>query len=310
MIGKIGMWKPSIGQLLSKVKTPLRPYHWKLMGVKAYRELNMAFRYARCYEHRLISRQDVFQEAKTFCMFVGHPRSGGSIVGALLDAHPNIILADEFGVPRYVEAGFTKGQICQLILTRSLRQARRGRKKGGRRGKAYIYTVPGQWQGRYEKIRIIGEKGGWETTYMLASKPDLLHDLQQLFQIKIKLIVIIRNPYDNISTKRIRNAKTLEHNIDDYFSECQRINIIRQCMGDSDMLFVRHEDFVRNPGKILNHTCQFLGVETSDAYVNACAGIVYRSPIKSRYETEWPPGLIEVVRNRIAQFDFLDGYSY
>ena len=32
----------------------------------------------------------MFDDLKAFVMFVGYPRSGHSIVGALLDAHPHL----------------------------------------------------------------------------------------------------------------------------------------------------------------------------------------------------------------------------
>ena len=52
--------------------------------------------------------------ATTFCLFLGHARSGHSIVGVLLDAHPRIVLADEFDALEYVDARFSKGQILYL----------------------------------------------------------------------------------------------------------------------------------------------------------------------------------------------------
>ena len=31
----------------------------------------------------------LFDDLKTYCMFLGYPRSGHSLIGALLDAHPD-----------------------------------------------------------------------------------------------------------------------------------------------------------------------------------------------------------------------------
>ncbi len=91
---------------------------------------------------------------------------------------------------------------------------------------------------------------------------------------------------------------------------CHKTDDIRQSMKNSDMLFLRHEDFVENPRGSLHDICCFLGVETDEEYLNACAAIVYSSSVKSRYEIEWPPDLIDAVRNKISIFDFLKGYSY
>ena len=50
--------------------------------------------------------RDDFAGIGSFLMFVGHPRSGHSLVGALIDAHPNAVVAHELDALKYVEAGF------------------------------------------------------------------------------------------------------------------------------------------------------------------------------------------------------------
>jgi hypothetical protein len=37
---------------------------------------------------------DPFADVHAFCLFVGYSRSGHSLVGALLDAHPGITIAE------------------------------------------------------------------------------------------------------------------------------------------------------------------------------------------------------------------------
>src|SRR3989344_1389974 len=36
-----------------------------------------------------------FSSVRTFILFVGYPRSGHSLIGSIMDAHPNIIIAHE-----------------------------------------------------------------------------------------------------------------------------------------------------------------------------------------------------------------------
>lgn len=144
----------------------------------------------------------------------------------------------------------------------------------------------------------------------LSSKPKLFQQLRDTAETEVKVILVTRNPYDNITTMFLRDDKPLTYMIENYFSACHTIHDIRQRIPDSDMFCVRHEAFVEEPSKYLHDICHFLGVETTADYLNACAGIVYKSPVKSRHETEWPPHLVDAVKARIAQFDFLEGYSY
>ena len=39
--------------------------------------------------------QGAFSQVKTFCVFLGHSRSGHSLLASLLDAHKNIVIADD-----------------------------------------------------------------------------------------------------------------------------------------------------------------------------------------------------------------------
>jgi len=41
-------------------------------------------------------------------MFVGYPRSGHSVIGSLLNAHPDMVVAHELNALRYVQAGFSR----------------------------------------------------------------------------------------------------------------------------------------------------------------------------------------------------------
>ena len=55
------------------------------------------------------SAEDLFKlydGVETFVMFIGYPRSSHSLVAAILDAHPEIIIANEYHVLRTWEAKF------------------------------------------------------------------------------------------------------------------------------------------------------------------------------------------------------------
>lgn len=122
-------------------------------------------------------------------MFIGHSRSGHSLIGTLLDAHPNIIIAHELAALHYIYARFSKRQIYYLLLERS-RVFAQGRRTRG----SYFYDVSNQWQGRYRKLQIIGDKHGEGATLRLQARPWLLQRLRDVIDERIKFIHVIRNP--------------------------------------------------------------------------------------------------------------------
>jgi sulfotransferase family protein len=237
-------------------------------------------------------------------MFIGYPRSGHTLIGSLLDAHPNAVIADELNALRFVEAGFCKRQLCYLLLRNSRRSAAGGRERTG-----YHYRVPGQWQGRFERLRVIGDKMGGSTALRLKAHPSLLASLPRILDLGIKYIHVLRNPYDVISTLHLRQRTPLLQAVDHFFQRCEAVAYIKERLPEH-VIDLRHETFIAEPKTVLRNLCSFIGLSGEDGYYDACASIVFRSPHQSRREIDWPPGLIETIARKSSLFHFLDGYSY
>ena len=96
-------------------------------------------------------------------MFVGYPRSGHSLIGAILDAHPNIVLAHELDVLKYIYKTKSEASIFSKIIARSEWFVKNGCIQEG-----YTYKIPNQWQGKYDELKVIGDKKGGATTRRLT----------------------------------------------------------------------------------------------------------------------------------------------
>lgn len=280
-----------------------------LLRSEAYRRLNLARRYVLT-SYRARANPALFRDVRTFCLFVGHNKSGTSMTGALLDAHPNVALSDEEDALQYVPAGFSRDQIFHLLVHGSRREAMKGRVTA-RRLTPYSYQVPGQWQGRNRGLLVVGDSTSGTSTRRLASDPGLLDRLERLMAgVEVKLIQVIRNPYDPISVMMVRGRRSFENAIDHYFAHCGTLVELRRRLGSGRLLAVRYEDFVRAPESSLASVCRFVGVEPRDDYLRACAGILRRTPDNHRDMVPWDARWIEAVARRIEQYDFLDGYSF
>ncbi|PSP19753.1 MAG: sulfotransferase family protein [Cyanobacteria bacterium SW_5_48_44] len=234
----------------------LRNYYRKV------KELNLT------YVLETLKDKKTFQNVDKYCMFIGYPRSGHSLVGSLLDAHPNIIIAHELNH---------------------------------------------QWQGKFRDLKVIGDKKGGDSTSKLRYKPELLNVLQNKIDVPAKFIHVIRNPYDNISTMYTRSKKKdkkLADSINQYFYLCDTIAQLKQQINQGDMIDIRHEKIISNPKFWLNEICKFLEIDAGDDYLDDCANIIYQFPNKSRHKVQWNDELIETVKNKMNQYNFLSGYSY
>ena len=240
-----------------------------------------------------------------YITFVGYPRSGHSLVGSLMDAHPSIVIAHELDALRMVEEGATKLQVWHAILDNSNEFTETGRK-----WQEYTYDVPGQWNGRCENLKVIGDKKGGRTTIRFGEHPHLIETLKKTMEVPCYFVHVVRNPFDNITTMSLRGGTPLAQSIQDYFWRCDAIIRIKPLIDEKNWIDVRHEDVVSDPKKEVARLCEFAGQIPTQEYLDACASIVFPSPKKTRQGGDWTPALIELVETKMKNYYQLEGYSF
>ena len=284
------------------------------------------------------------QNIRTFVSTIGFPRSGSSLVGYLLTAHRNIIIAHEpfikykdlyefdppvlfnriFRVDRYrykVAKEFTENTEKSSLPNEN------GSKS--RYGEANTYAmVPHQWQACCKSLQVIGVKDSSYSTNEL-SKINVLKTLRENLNNEsvncLKFIFTVRNPYDMITTsvaywgnnKRIRTVT--QNDIDMMLDRkvkirfpilCKSIKSLVTLIRAEDIFINRHEDIMASPVDQLSKLCDFLRVPAFPDYLSDCASVVHKKANKSRYELDWSEQQKEVVAKLIDQYHFFSGYSW
>ena len=139
----------------------------KLRNSRGFERLDLARRYVLSRYHSTWNRSR-YRHVRTVCLEIGHMKSGGTMLGALLDAHPRVAFADETDAVRYFAAGFRREQICYLLEKGARREAMKGRVTA-RRLEPYSFEIPGQWQGhRPGRCR---RQQGWHHNTTAGSGP-------------------------------------------------------------------------------------------------------------------------------------------
>jgi hypothetical protein len=254
---------------------------------------------------------------EAYCFFIGYPRSGHSLIGSLLDAHPEAVIAHELGAFQYVRAKYDRVRLFHLLAENARAAAARDRPS-----REFRYAVPGQWQGRFTHIRVIGDNKAEGATLRLRAKPDLLPRLQGLAGVPLRGIHVVRNPFDCITTMATRAAQRqaertggalpapdLWKAADRYVVLCEEVERLKRALGDA-MHEVRHEDFVAQPAEELRKLCEWLGLDAGSEYLAACAGIVWPNPRRTRDRVAWPTDLRSKVETLVARTDHLRGYRF
>lgn len=239
-------------------------------------------------------------------MFLGHPRSGHSLVGALLNAHPNAVISHELDALSYVQRGIGRNQLFDLILERD----RWFVEKMGGQWTEYNYSVPGQWQGRFETLRVIGDKKGGASSKRLQRAPDILDRLRRIVGVPIRIVQVVRNPFDNIATMSTRSGRPVAAACDRYFQICAAIKGVCDQCDATEVVSLRHENIIADPRNTLRQLLQFLDLRSSDQYLDDCASILFAAESLSRRKVDWDEELREKVDNQIAKYPFLSDYSF
>jgi hypothetical protein len=248
----------------------------------------------------------MYDRVQKYCMFVGYPRSGHSLVGSLLDAHPNALIAHELDALGFLSRGYGRNRLFYLIERNSLEFGRVGRSWTG-----YQYDVEGQWQGSFDKdLLVIGDKKGGMSSRRLQDDPELISRLREVIQIPVNFIHVVRNPFDNISTIANRNKTTLEEAADFYFSLCETNQRMKEETEAAFFLEFKLEELIENPRSIISQMCQFMGIEPNSDYLTACEAVLFERPKKTRDSMNWSTRLVDKVMEQISRYDFLTGYAY
>ena len=250
-------------------------------------------------------QRHLFDQVERYCMFVGYPRSGHSLVGSLLDAHPDVVISHELDSLRLMRFRFSRDQLYALILANE-----RSFTASGRHWTNSDYHVPDQWHGSYRTLRVIGDKKGGQSTRRLRSNPELLDRLRRKVGVPIRVVHVVRNPFDNIASMKLRRTASLEEVTDDYFGLCNVMAGIGQYFARDESVTVRYESLVDDAPSSLRHLCSFLEVEPEEGFIRAAASAVRPEPSRSRDRLDWPPQLVAEIGRRIERYPHLEGYSF
>ena len=281
------------------------------------------------------------EQVKTFIFFLGHARSGHSIVGSILDAHPHIILAHEAKLFMTMNADLSrkkplytkKSTILNVLWNNSFHSSTLGLRTEERKAlkKGYTLSIDGLYQGMFvPPIQVIGDKSGGKTTALFMTKPlkweQVFFKLKSVLNIPIKVIQVIRNPYDNIATSVLYKTKGInvatvkqsnetyeidasfiKSHIDKYFDFYRSIQMLRYKY-NLNFMAVHGKDLIEDPKATILSMCNFLGVSCSDDYLETCDNKIFKTESKTRYKIAWTKDMISAIQDYIMNFDSLKRY--
>ena len=155
--------------------------------------------------------QEQIDGVEKFVFFVGYARSGHSIIGSMMDAHPNMVISHEYMLFQRLARNKTseetrnKTTLFNTLYKKTYNDVINGWKSSKRNGKGYTLQMQHSWQRTFSTLRVIGDISGGKTVMAYRrSVPKFTRQYRELVRkigIPVRVLHVVRNPYDMISTQ-------------------------------------------------------------------------------------------------------------
>jgi len=261
--------------------------------------------------YRRVSREDTparssvhsVEHLLRFILFIGYSRSGHSLVAALLDAHPNIVVSHELHAVKHLKAGCSFAEVARAIQLNSYYFNHHGRGYTG-----YDYHVPGQYQGCCTELRILGDKKANGTCRALLQDPQLVRWLKHTIPVPVTFIHVVRDPWDNIASKAWRTGVSLDGAADSYLRNAAAIHELRMRHSEQ-VVDVYLDDLSRTPTASLTRMLDRLDIDADEKYLSDCSSIVFQNPRQTQQRVQWPRELRGRISRELRRLDHLRRFA-
>lgn len=289
-----------------------------------------------------LSPEDI-ESVRIFVFFVGYQRSGHSLVGSMLDAHPHAVVPHEFMLfERLVDrndsaALFNRTKLYNELWKHSVADATQGWRsdlaydKAARKG--YTLAIGGtNWHGAFTRLKVIGDKSGGKAARVFHRKPadfrEAYEKLRIAVGVPIRVLHVVRDPFDIIASdtlyaaspvagQRLRNVSELHKLSDPKLLVARARHLLSSSaavdamIGACNMtvLELHMADLLLDPRAVLKRLCAFLEIDCFEDYVRACGAKVLPPPVLPVQElVGWPPEVKSYLLQELSKYPFFRRY--
>ena len=284
--------------------------------------------------------QSAVEGVEKFVFFAGYPRSGHSMIGSVMDAHPNMAIAHEYFIFQKCKSMLRnrknifddKLKLFNALSVNSFFTSKCGWRSDSSTDKGYNFNFDSQWQGTFSQLKVIGDKSGGTAGTLIRERDGKLCLQHMIDSLKIPVIAmhVIRNPHDMIATSviyathgfidKFNNNITTSIKLDssfmlqkkwaiEIFGHADTISKIKKQF-DLTVVEIHIEDFIQDPSRIVMKLCHSLGVDCPQEYVDRVTAKAYKNISRSRDLISWSPSALTFIQQQIIKYPFFEGYTF
>lgn len=239
---------------------------------------------------------------KYFLSFMGYPRSGHTLVAAILNANPNVMCSNQLNLLSDLD-NFSLDYIKQYSKNPATWKIT-----------TQIPHVPKQ------EITVVGDKTGHRNVLNINNNPQILGKFKSIVGAPIKWIHVVRNPFDNLATwgkleyevKKKNNIKTSqEKELDIVIEEYGILNdTISKLRKSEKVLTVNHEFVITRMHNTLEEISDFLEISFDPQWRDNVRNTVWKKPRITRNIVRWNQTQKRKIQDMIDIYPWLNGYVF
>lgn len=245
----------------------------------------------------------MFPNLEGFFLVIGNARSGSTVLGAVLDAHPAVIVANETQASATFWRGLDRGAIVAEIRWNAAHAAATGRLSEG-----YRYQI-GPGPDAKACVRVLGDKIWNPATLLRHGDHGLIPSLEERLGVPVRIIHAVRNPFDTIATMHCRSGAAMANRIRWYFMHCDAAAAIAERLPADRFIESHHDDLLETPAAEIERLCSFLGLPVERDHLAAVMGVLFERPRRTAAAASWSAADEVAVRAGIARFSSLTRYG-
>ena len=240
---------------------------------------------------------------KNFVLFIGSGRSGSTIVASILNSHPNVLISHEIGI---IKKGYNSEKLIIDNIISHTKKKSLNYKSINKDIKNKDINIP------KKEIFLYGDKHSDQNTLSIAKNIELFNQFKSNVY-NLKLINVVRNPYDNITTKYLRKQSMFDKKkgfigaIKQYNIE---MNTVKLLSLNNPLFNIRLENLILNPIENISKMFDFFSLDYNMEMIEKITNIILKKPSISRNKINWKQNQIDMVKNIIDKYEWLNGYEY
>jgi len=222
------------------------------------------------------------RQIQQFVLFIGHAHSGHSIIGAILDAHPSVAIANEVNIVNLIKNHkLNKVEIESILLHYSF--CKKSTKDW--HNSEYKHGINNSHQGKTHTPLVIGDKKAGGTARILHKDFWIMHHLQNLYEDQLKVIYIKRNPIDIVAAySHYMQQAPCQFHVDRYLENLAVVNQSKQLLPPSSFIEIEQSTFINSPHTEIKKLFNFISINPQPNDINSWVAHV-KSDIKGKSDT-------------------------